>query len=451
MNIHFIAIGGAAMHNLAIALHLKGMRISGSDDEIVDPSKSKLEKHGLLPQKMGWFPEHINKNVDAIVLGMHAKKDNPELVKAQALGLRIYSYPEFVYEHAKDKKRVVIAGSHGKTTITSMVLHVLNTLKMECDYLVGAQLEGFDNMVKLTNAPIIVLEGDEYLSSPIDLRPKFSWYQPHIALISGIAWDHINVFPTFELYTAQFATFIQSIHQDGSIIYFEGDNLLKKLVTSSGISCNKVPYKAAPHLVKHERTYLLDGDHETAINVFGAHNLQNLQGALEVCQQLNISKADFLTSIATFSGAAKRLELIAKNEKTTIYKDFAHSPSKLKATIKACKTQYASRKVVACMELHTFSSLNKAFLPEYNQSMADADEAIVYYNPHTIAHKKLSSISTAEIQQAFGSQAVTVFTDAQKLTHYLTEHSWENNVLLLMSSGNFDGINLNDFARTLLK
>jgi UDP-N-acetylmuramate: L-alanyl-gamma-D-glutamyl-meso-diaminopimelate ligase len=449
MNIHFIAIGGAAMHNLAIALHLQGNTVTGSDDEIVDPSRSKLLRHGLLPEQNGWFPENISSSLDAIVLGMHARKDNPELLKAQQLGLRIYSYPEFVYEHARNKKRVVIAGSHGKTTITSMVLHVLNDLNMDFDYLVGAQLEGFENMVKLTDAPVIVLEGDEYLSSPIDLRPKFTWYKPHIALISGIAWDHINVFPTFEEYSAQFEAFIQSIEPNGALIYYSGDRTLSAMHDKNP-DIRQIPYETPAYVVENGTTYLQQGKSNTAIHVFGEHNLQNLNGAKEICVELGISETTFYKSISSFKGAARRLELIAESQHCKVYKDFAHSPSKLKATVKACKLQYPDRALVACMELHTFSSLNKAFLPEYKNCMAAADEAIVYYNPHTVAHKKLETISPDEIKTAFDQEGLRVFTDSKALQNELKSRSWKDNTLLLMSSGNFDGIELNSFAKELL-
>lgn len=450
MRVHFIAIGGAAMHNLAIALHLKGMEVSGSDDEVFEPSKSRLKQHGLLPEKTGWHPETLDNNIDAVILGMHARKDNPELLKAQELGLKIYSYPEYVYEMSKDKQRVVIAGSHGKTTITSMVLHVLNFYGKDFDYLVGAQLEGFDNMVKLSDAPVIVLEGDEYLSSPIDLRPKFSWYKPQVALISGIAWDHINVFPTFEKYVEQFEAFIGTIPEDGVLIYFADDFELKPLAKFDPGKSRKIPYETPDYEVKEGKTYLLTDEGKVAVQVFGAHNLQNLQGAMYVCEQIGIPEADFYKAIATFKGAAKRLELIGESGDVTIYKDFAHSPSKLKATVNACKEQFPDRHLLACMELHTFSSLNKNFLPEYKGCMKNADEAIVYYNPHTIEHKRLEAISPEEVREAFGDEKIVIYNDSAALRKYLEETPWKNSVLLFMSSGNYDGIDLNELSKTIL-
>lgn len=450
MRVHFIAIGGSAMHNMALALHDKGYDVSGSDDEIFEPSKSRLAAKGLLPEKNGWNPQRINTDLDAIILGMHARPDNPELLEAQRLGLSIYSYPEYVYEQSKNKTRVVIGGSHGKTSITSMILHVLQEENMEFDYLVGAQLEGFDNMVKLSEAPLIILEGDEYLSSPIDRRPKFLWYKPQIAVLSGIAWDHINVFPTFENYVEQFSLFIDSIQKGGSLIYYEGDQVLNDICSKSKAKIHFIPYQTHPNKIKNEQSYLLAGENEYAISIFGAHNLQNVNAAKEVCLALGISEAQFFKAIASFKGAAKRLELIARSENTYVYKDFAHSPSKLKATTAAVKKQYASKELIACMELHTFSSLNKAFLQEYKGSMDEADEAIVYFNPKTIAHKGLEELNPEDVRKAFLPSEVQVYTDSNELINYLKAKDWAEKVLLLMTSGNFDGVNLNEFGKSLL-
>ncbi len=451
MRVHFIAIGGSAMHNLALALNSKGYQVTGSDDQIFEPSLSRLEKAGILPKEMGWFPEHITPELEAIILGMHARKDNPELLKAQELGLKIYSYPEYIYEQSKDKKRVVIGGSHGKTSITSMILHVLNHKKMPFDYLVGAQLDGFERMVQLSDAPLIILEGDEYLSSPIDLTPKFLWYQPHVALLSGIAWDHINVFPTFELYKNQFQLFAETIMTGGSLVYFSGDNYLNAITSGNLKEINKLPYHTPEHYIADEKTHLTAENQDIPLQIFGNHNLQNLEGARLVCQEIGISTADFYEAIQTFKGAAKRLELIGNKEKTTVYKDFAHSPSKLKATVGAVKNQYQNRKVVALMELHTFSSLNSEFLAQYSGSMQDADLAIVYYNPKTIAHKKLDPISIESVKEAFSQDDLTIYTDSIQLQADLLKMNWNNSVLLLMTSGNFDGVNLNEFGETILK
>lgn len=452
MRIHFIAIGGSAMHNLALALHENGYVISGSDDQIFEPSKSRLQRAGLLPKRMGWDVDRITNELDAVILGMHAREDNPELKKAQELGIKIYSYPEYLYEHSKEKIRVVIAGSHGKTTITSMVMHVLKYWERDFDYMVGAQLDGFDTMVRLSDsAKIMVLEGDEYLTSPIDRKPKFLWYKPHIALISGIAWDHINVFPTFENYTNQFKQFTQTISTSGSLIYCEVDSEVKRVAEGAPNELKKVPYSTPAHQIEEGNTYLTVGDQKIALSIFGQHNLQNLNGARLVCNELNISDEQFYEAIQQFGGAAKRLEEIAKNNHAIVFKDFAHSPSKLRATTTAVKAQYPTRDLVAVMELHTFSSLNAEFLSLYKGAMKAADIAMVYYNPETIAHKKLAPLSKEQVLEAFDRDDLMVRTDSGQLTNYLKGLDWNNKVLLLMTSGNFDGVNLNEFANELVQ
>ena len=450
MNVHFIAIGGSAMHNLAIAMHLKGDDVTGSDDEIFEPSKGRLSKYGLLPKTIGWDEQLISTNIDAVILGMHARKDNPELLKAQELGLKIYSYPEFIYEKTKNKTRVVIGGSHGKTTITSMILHVLRANNIKHDYMVGAQLEGFECMVSLSeDAKIAVLEGDEYLSSPIDLRPKFHLYKPTIGLISGIAWDHINVFPTFENYIQQFKIFADSIDTTGSLVYFIGDEVVNDLGLALKSNLKTIDYTTHNHVLESGITYLIDSNKKLPIQIFGQHNLQNLNGALKVCLELNITKENFYDAIQSFKGASKRLELVKQTKDCVIYKDFAHSPSKLKATTKALSNQFPKRKLIACMELHTFSSLNHSFLKLYNGTMKSADKAFVYFNPETLKHKKLASISIEEVLTAFGTANVEVFTDSSALVTKLLSMKWENKNLLLMSSGNFDGINFDDLANKI--
>jgi UDP-N-acetylmuramate: L-alanyl-gamma-D-glutamyl-meso-diaminopimelate ligase len=450
MKVHFIAIGGSAMHNLAIALKRKGVEISGSDDEIFEPSKSRLAENGILPNKIGWDVSLISAELDAIILGMHARKDNPELLRAQELGLKIYSYPEFIYEQTQDKKRIVVGGSHGKTTITSMLLHVMNFLGVKTDYLVGALLEGFDCMVQLSDAPYIVIEGDEYLSSPIDMRPKFHWYAPDVALISGIAWDHINVFPTFENYVEQFKIFTDKITRNGSLIYFEKDESIQEIVGQLRTDIKKVPYGLPSHEISDGKTFLDLGDSQVPLKVFGNHNLQNILGAKLVLNEIGISDQDFYRAIQSFKGAAKRLELIAENKTCLAYKDFAHSPSKLKATVAAVKEQFPTRKLVACMELHTFSSLKKEFLPQYDQCMAAADLAFVYFSPEVVAHKKLENITADLVRKSFGTSNVKVYTDSAELTNDLRQLTWENANLLLMSSGNFHGVDLNAFAQELI-
>ncbi len=451
MKIRFISIGGSAMHNLAIALHKKGYSITGSDDQIFEPSKSRLAQYGLLPQTVGWDNRRITKDLDAVILGMHAKKDNPELLAAKEMGIKIYSYPEYIYEQSKDKKRIVIAGSHGKTSITSMILHVLQQQNMDFDYMVGAQLEGFETMVKLSDAPIIVIEGDEYLSSPIDRRPKFLWYKAHTAVISGIAWDHINVFPTFENYVEQFHLFLKSLEEDAEVIYFQNDKVLKEVVEEGSYKIHKVPYLTHNYRIKNQKTYLTAVDSEIPVEIFGEHNLQNLNAALKVCSNLGISKTDFYHAIQSFKGASKRLELIGENKDTKIFKDYAHSPSKLKATTTAVKKQFEKRKLIACMELHTFSSLNKDFLAEYSGAMYAANEAIVYFNPKAIQHKGLEKLNKEDVKKAFLPSKVQVYDDSKELLAYLQGLQLENCILLLMTSGNFDGVNLNQLAQDLLQ
>ena len=438
MRVHIIAIGGSAMHNIALALHHKGYTVTGSDDAIFNPSKERLEKHGLLPEKIGWFPSKINSDIDAIILGMHAKKDNPELLKAKKLNTHIYSYPEYIYEQSKNKKRIVIAGSHGKTSITAMILHVLKNLNIECDYMVGAQLKGFDTMVRITkSAPIIILEGDEYLSSPIDKRPKFHLYHPHIAVISGISWDHINVFPTFEIYKKQFRIFKDMIKE--TLIYCLEDKELVKLIKEK-TKCKLISYLTPNYKIEKGITSI----DNNKLSIFGDHNLQNLNAARLVCNELGIKDPDFFKEIKTFQGASNRLELIKKTKNSALYKDFAHSPSKLKATTLAMKKQFPNRKLVACIELHTFSSLNEEFLQQYKGCMNEPETAIIYFNKKIILHKKLNSITKKQVYIAFNRKDLKIFTDSNKLKEYLKSLELKNKNLLMMSSGNFNGIALED-------
>ncbi len=451
MHIHFIAIGGSAMHNLAIALHKKGYHITGSDDEIFEPSKSRLNKYNLLPQKTGWQPDLMNTEIDAIILGMHAHPDNPELKRAQELKLKIYSYPEYLYEQTKDKTRVVIGGSHGKTTITSMVMHVLKTNNIDFDYMVGASLEGFETMVSLKNeTKIAVFEGDEYLSSPIDRRPKFHLYNPHIALLSGIAWDHINVFPTFDFYLDQFQIFADKIEKDGTLIYYKKDTNLQNIAKKVRNDISVLEYTGHESVVENGITYLKHGNKKIRMQVFGAHNLQNMAGAKLVCQKLSITEDQFYQAMTTFKGAARRLEVLAENENCTVFYDFAHSPSKLQATTTAVKKQFTNRKLVAIMELHTYSSLKKDFLPQYRKCMDDADEAIVFFNPKTIEHKRLDPITDEEVAAAFDKKGLQVFTDPDLLFDLLRKKNWHNKNLLIMTSGNFSGQDLKGFAKKIV-
>lgn len=440
------------MHNLAIALARAGEEVTGSDDEIREPSLSRLKSNGLLPDQIGWNPDRIHSSINAVILGMHARIDNPELIRARELNLKIYSYPEYIYERTKNKTRVVIGGSHGKTSITSMILHVLNFNQIKHDYMVGAQLEGYDCMVGFSEqSKIAVIEGDEYLSSPIDRRPKFHLYRPHIALLSGIAWDHINVFPTFENYVDQFRKFLELIEPNGHLVYFKDDPELQQLVSENAFTTlAKISYSLPVHQIHDGITSIEQEGKMVPLQIFGDHNLQNLMGALEVCCLLGVNKGQFFNAITSFKGASKRLELVQKNNSTAIYKDFAHSPSKLKATTQAVKKQFPERELIACMELHTFSSLNEDFLKEYNGSMALATEAIVYFNPATIAHKKLKPISEDQVQLAFNSNNIRVYTDSIVLQSYLKSKDWKQKNLLLMSSGNFDGIDFDVLANDLL-
>jgi len=444
MRTHFIAIGGSAMHNLALALHNKGYEVSGSDDAIFEPSRSRLENKGILPAELGWFADKIDTDIEAVILGMHAKADNPELLRAQELGLKIYSYPEFLYEQSKNKTRVVIGGSHGKTTITSMILHVMHFHNIEVDYMVGAQLEGFDTMVHLTEEnDFIVLEGDEYLSSPMDRRPKFHLYQPNIALISGIAWDHINVFPTYENYVEQFEIFIKCITNGGILVYNEEDPEVLRVAEAATNPIRKLAYRTPKYTVKNGITLLETPEGAMPIAVFGAHNLNNLAGAKWICQNMGVDEADFYEAIASFKGASKRLEKIAESTNKVAYKDFAHSPSKVSATTKAVKEQYPERKLIACLELHTYSSLNAEFLKEYEGALDAADVAVVFYSPDAVKIKQLEEVSYEQIAKAFHRKDLVIFTNAEAFRNYLFGMDLDNSALLLMSSGNYGGL---DFA-----
>ena len=450
MRVHFIAIGGAAMHNLAIALKVKKYHITGSDDIINDPSKSRLKSYNLYPNDLGWFEDRITNDIDAIVLGMHAKIDNPELLKAKELNLKIYSYPEFIYEQCKLKTRVVIGGSHGKTTITSMILHVTNFYDKEVDYMVGAQLEGFDVMVKLTEEnDFIVLEGDEYLSSPIDRRPKFHLYNPNIALISGISWDHINVFPTYEIYKKQFEIFVESIVEGGSITYNSEDLDTNEIVNNTTRSIRKFDYSIPEFTINNGITYLQTTEGELPLEIFGKHNLSNLMGAKWICQHMGIDEDDFYQAITSFKGASNRLEKVFTNNDSHIYKDFAHSPSKVKATVNAVKNQFEEHKVIACFELHTFSSLNSDFINEYKDTLNRADESIVYFSKTTLESKKMQKIDIKDIVNAFNNSDLLVFDDALKLKEYLFSLNYNKAVLLMMSSGNFGNIQFDELKNLL--
>ena len=451
MNVHFIAIGGSAMHNLAIALSRKGMNVTGSDDEIFEPSRTRLDRQVILPKQIGWDENRISEELDAVILGMHARENNPELLKAKELNIPVYSYPEYLYEQSKTKKRIVIGGSHGKTTITSMLLHAINELGIDVDYMVGAQLEGYDCMVKITDeADIMILEGDEYLSSPIDRRPKFHLYNPDVAIISGIAWDHINVFPTFENYVLQFEEFCKVIEPNGTLIYNTEDVEVNKLGIEYSDTLNCVPYFTPDYEVTEEGTRLSFDGNKYKLKIFGAHNLQNLIGAMRLGESIGIENDVFLNAMKSFTGAGKRLQKVIEKDRFVMYKDFAHSPSKLKATTKAVKDQYKDRKLVACMELHTFSSLKKEFLEQYVGAMDAADQAVVYYSPEVVQHKKLAPISKELVLNGFGGN-VKVMNETAEVLEFIRSQEMSNAVLLMMSSGNFDGIDYDELGEEISK
>jgi len=450
MKIHFISIGGSVMHQLAIALKRKGYQITGSDDEIFEPSKSGLLGEGILPLKNGWFPEQITNDLDAVILGMHAKADNPEMARAKELGLPIYSFPEYIYKESLQKTRIVVGGSHGKTTTTAMIMHALKKTNFPFDYLVGARLEGFAQSVNITDAPVIICEGDEYPASAIEKKPKFHFLFPHIAILTGIAWDHINVFPTFQNYLEQFKIFITKIESGGKLIYNKEDQVLNNLIRETKrADIDYLSYSIPQHFISNGETTVLIEGAESQLKVFGNHNLLNLQAAWLVCKQLKISSAQFVEAISTFTGAAKRLELVAKNDQTTIYRDFAHAPSKVKATIEAVKKQLPDRKLIALLELHTFSSLNEKFMQEYSGVMDSADEAAVFYSQHALELKRMPELKKDIVQQGFQKKNLQVITQKKELENWLKNLEIENAAILLMSSGNYDGIDIDAFAKQI--
>ncbi|MEM7551783.1 MAG: Mur ligase family protein [Bacteroidota bacterium] len=447
--VHFIAIGGSVMHNLAIELKRHGIQVSGSDDKIFDPAKSELEKHDLLPKEIGWNPENISENIDCVILGMHAREDNPELAEAKKLGLQIYSFPEFVYQQSKNKQRIVIAGSHGKTTITAMILHVLRHWEKSFDFVAGARLNGFDTSVHLSEAPVIIIEGDEYLSSSIDRVPKFLKYNHHIALLSGIAWDHINVFPSFEEYVSQFEKLADATPKAGALIFSEEDNLVSIICNKERADVSRIEYKAHQAKVENGTTLLIDGHNEIPIKIFGKHNLQNLSGAKAILKRLGIKDHQFYEAIRSFSGAKNRMELIKSTNGLKVYKDYAHSPSKVKATSEAVKAQFLNKKVVACLELHTFSSLNKSFLKQYQDALSAPDIAMVFFNPANFESKKLEAFGEEEIKSSFARKDLPVVSTVSELEERIKELDLSNSVLIFMSSGDFAGLNIDGLAESI--
>lgn len=450
MHIHLIAIGGAVMHNLALALKQNGHLVSGSDDEIYNPARDRLAQAGLLPADFGWFPEKITPELDLVILGMHARADNPELAKALEAGIKVFSFPEFIFEQSKNKTRLVIAGSHGKTTTTAMIMHVLKQSNIAFDYLVGSQLEGFDTMVQITDAPIIVIEGDEYLSSAIDRRPKFLHYKPHVTIITGIAWDHINVFPTFDNYLLQFKLLLASLMPGGTLIYYQKDDELNTLVKSEEADFKAIPYTGFKSITSDGKVSVTEpGMASVEMKIFGEHNMANLRAAQIACETLGVSKSEFLAAAASFRGASKRLQTLIDSPGFSAWLDFAHAPSKAKATVEAVKTLHPDRKLFACLELHTFSSLNKEFLPHYSGTMDKADTACVFYSPHTLKMKKMPPVNAEEVRKSFGRDDLQVFTEREDFEAFLRNQPWENASLLMMSSGNFGGMNILDFVKSL--
>ncbi|HEX6914449.1 MAG TPA: Mur ligase family protein [Chitinophagaceae bacterium] len=450
MKVHFISIGGSVMHQLAIALKKKGYQVTGSDDEIFEPARGNLAACGLLPQQEGWFAENIHEELDAVILGMHAKADNPELLKARDLGLKIYSFPAYIYQESLDKKRVVVGGSHGKTTTTSMIMHVLREAGKDFDYLVGARLEGFEQSVRVSTAPVIVCEGDEYPASAIEKHPKFHFLYPHIAILTGIAWDHINVFPTFGFYLEQFRIFISRIEKGGLLIYNETDEVLNNLVNEcrrSDISYQ--PYGVPPHAIRNGRTTLEIAGETTELKVFGNHNLMNLYAAYYACRELGVDAATFVRAIGSFTGAAKRLELMASSATVNVYRDFAHAPSKVKASIEAVKQQFPGRKLYAILELHTYSSLNEAFMEEYRGAFDKADTGVVFYSRHALELKRMPELPKDKVLQGFQKPGLLVMTDKEELWNFLQQQDFRNSSVLLMSSGNYDGLDITGFAKRI--
>jgi UDP-N-acetylmuramate: L-alanyl-gamma-D-glutamyl-meso-diaminopimelate ligase len=451
MRVHFIAIGGAVMHNLAIALHKKGYIVTGSDDEIFEPSKSRLAEYGLLPEKNGWYPEKINRGQDAIILGMHAKADNPELLRAKELSIRVMSFPEYLYEQTKKKKRIVVAGSHGKTTTTAIIMHVLKNSGINFDYMVGSAIKGYETMVGLSEeSQIAVFEGDEYLTSPIDRRPKFHLYKPDIAVINGISWDHMNVFATFENYLEQFRIFVDTITHDGILIYFEKDPEVKMIAESARNDIKKIPYKTHGYFQNKAGFFGATHNRVIPLKFFGEHNMQNLSAAKMACISVGISEDQFYDAIPTFEGTSKRLQKLAETEKGIVYLDFAHSPSKVKATLEAVAERYVGHKIIVCLELHTFSSLNIEFLPQYSGTLDRATTAFIYFNPHALDLKKLPPLSKGKIAESFGGKNITVFDNSTELFSELKKVRSDNSVYLLMSSGDFDGCDLNKLFGELI-
>ena len=431
------------MHQLAIALQSMGHTVTGSDDEIEDPAKSNLAAAGILPPQTGWFPEKITNRLDAIVLGMHAKADNPELLAAQKWGLPIMSFPEYIYEVSKHKTRVVVAGSHGKTTVTSMIMHILKHNGIDFDYMVGAKVAGFEGSVRLSDAPLIILEGDEYPASAIEKKPKILFYHPNITVITGIAWDHINVFPTYDNYFSQFTGYLHGLEPQTRVVYNEEDAEVRRAVASTSEDIVKIAYQTPQWEYADGAFAIVTGIGKFPVSVFGRHNMQNIAAAMKACTELGIHWTKSLEAIASFTGAAKRLEQLYETPTLKVFRDFAHAPSKLKATLDAVREAFPEHFLLACFELHTYSSLNKDFMAQYSGSMDKADRAIVFYSHHALEIKGLPDVAAADVAAGFGNPGLTVTTESIQLVDYVTSairESGRPTFLLLMTSGTFGGI-----------
>jgi UDP-N-acetylmuramate: L-alanyl-gamma-D-glutamyl-meso-diaminopimelate ligase len=442
MKIHLTAIGGSIMHNLAIALHKKGYEVQGSDDAIYEPARSRLEKYGLLPSP-GWHPEKLDKSIDMLILGMHAKAGNPELDRALQLGLPVVSFPQFIYEQSKNKQRIVIAGSHGKTSVTAMVMHVLRKAGLDFDYAVGSVIEGFEDSVRLSeDAPVIVIEGDEYLTSALDRRPKFVWYDPQIALINGIAWDHINVFPTYEMYLEQFRNFIRDMKAGAKLIYHPTDQEVSGLVKEVGSHLQPIPASVPQSELAQDGISVLYKGKAYPLRVFGRHNLENLSAAQAICVQLGVSAEEFWEYASDFKGAGKRLESVPNKKNISVFRDFAHAPSKVKASVQAVRSRYPDKKILAVLELHTFSSLNKDFIPFYAASLDPADKAVIYLDNEALRAKGVEGYSEEQLRSAFAREDLQLTGKAEMLEQIIGDYISPDAVLLLMSSGDLGGIDI---------
>lgn len=443
MRIHCISHWWRVTSSLAIQLKLLGHNVTGHDDEIYEPSKSALAQHGLLPQHEWWDADSVTSDIDMIVLGMHASADNPELLRAKELGLMIKSYPEVIYEFSKNKMRVVIAGSHGKTTTTSMVMHVLKHNGISFDWVVGGIVPGFDTMVSLDdNHKIIIIEWDEYPDGKINMTAKMLLYKHNIGILNGIAWDHITTYPTFDSYLLPFQTFVDQTPTDGFLGYYQDDQEVTNIMEHTDTQAQTVWYTVHPHIIRDGITYLQTPQWEVKLSIFWAHNCINISAAKLVCNQLDLSDEQFYAAIWSFTGAGNRLQLIHQDDAKhlTILRDFAHSPSKLTATINAVKTQYPDRTIIGLFELHTFASLSASFLPEYKWSFDAADIACVYYDDHTFQIKRMTPLTKEVVINGFGRSDLVVQDSANDLQAWYDNLDLTNSVVVLMSSGNFGGV-----------